>query len=384
MTYQHTLRYLSERDTSATYMPVDPLRELIAPSSTHPVVICVSHDKCGRTVARMLRSVLQHAGVSCLHVIDSDRIEARECFVLNGSPVLPDLLCRSAEAVRDLEIRTRRAVGGKSSDAFPPSYRTATALIRCLFLARCSVLLMECDGPSPYLRALNDLSVTPSDCITLVSPTDDGGKNALSTMPYTTHSVISHACGQPLYRTLSDACARAGNLPLRIIPSTSLNSTSVTLGSQRLDGTLPAGCRIASGTRLAAKAAVLAAYAVSALRDLRIKISDAAVANGLSHTTPSACSELVSILPRLVVDRADNETELVATLEDLLQLESSLPRPRRVWLENSLLTAFAPFASFADELYTQDEPYAPDESTTTFWIGSADFLRTLGYTEGKS
>lgn len=383
MTYQHSLRYLTERDTATSYLPLEPLRNLLTLIGTPPIVICISHDKCGRTAARMLRDILQSASLCCLHVIDSDRVEARDRFMLDDRRIAPDLLCHSTTAIRDLEIRLRRTTNDKGAETFLPSYRTALTLLRCLSDVKCHVLLVECDGISPWLRAMNDLFPTPPVCITLVSPTDDGGRCALSTVPFTTHSVISHACGQPLYRTLSDACARAGNLPLRIIPTTGLNRTSVTLGSQCLEGPFPRGCRIGSGTTLAAKAAVLSLYAVNTLRDLHLTITDTAITSGLSRTAPIGCAKLVSIHPRLVIDRVDNTAELIAAMADLEQLEDSLPRPRRVWLEDTLIAAFAPFRAFADELYTQGEPYVADAGTTTFFIGSADFLDQSGNTQEK-
>jgi hypothetical protein len=228
-----------------------------------------------------------------------------------------------------------------------------------------------------------ELLPKPPVCITVVSPTDEGGHTAQSTIPYTTHSVISHACGQPLYRMLSDACARAGNLPLRIIPSTGVVRSSVTLGSQRIEGTLTGQCRLGSGTQLAAKAAALTAYAVNVLRDLHLPISDRALVDGLAQAMPLGCAEPVSILPLLVVDRAENAFELAATMDDLTALEHVLPRPRRVWLDPALAAAFAPWRAFADELHTEDEPYAPSETSTSLWIGSKDFLRRLGYGQQK-
>lgn len=382
MTNKHALQFLTERDESVPYLDTAPLRELLAQVGASPVIVCLPHDKCGHLTARMLRSVLQAANISCLHAIDSAREEARERFLLNGR-ALPFALIDLARTVHELELRTRRATSDKKATAFPPSHRTAATLALCSEAGFRHVTLLECDSDSPWLRAMCELLSKPPVCLTVVSPTDEGGRCALSTIPHTTHSVISHACGQPLYRTLSDACARAGNLPLRIIPSTGIVRSSVTLGSQCIEGALTGKCRLGSGTQLTAKAAALAAYAVNVLRDLHLPISDAALVEGLAQATPLGCAEPVSILPLLVVDRAENAFELAATMDDLQSMEHVLPRPRRVWLDPALAAAFAPWRNFADELYVKDEPYVRSESSTSLWIGSKDFLHRLGYGQQK-
>ncbi len=383
MTRQHALTFLTERNADVPYLDVAPLRELVAQSGMPSAIICVSHDKCGRTVARMLRNVLHHAQISCLHAVDSERdiTDARERFCLEGKTLSLPLVSRATD-VHELEIRARRACPDKRARSFPPAHRTAAAITNGFASAK-NVLLLECDGASPWLHALNDLLAKRPVCLTLVSPTDEGARCALSTIPYTTHSVISHTCGQPLYRTLSDACARAGDLPLRIIPVTGIERTAVTLGSQCIEGALTGKCRLGSGTQLAAKAAALATYAIHALRD-HIHVPDTAIVAGLGQTPLCGCAEPVSIQPRLVVDLASNATELTATMNDLAELERSLPRPRRIWLERSLADAFAPWRGFADELYAQDEPYTPSDEGTALWIGSADFLARLGYGKEKS
>jgi hypothetical protein len=382
MTYQHALRFLTERDAALPYLDTAPLSELLAQVGASPVIVCLPHDKCGHLTARMLRRVLQEANISCLHAIDSDREEARERFQFHSN-TLPPSFIDLTRTVHELELRARRAAKDKNATIFPPAHRTAATLALCSKPGFRHVTLLECESTSPWLRAMCELLPKPPVCITVVSPTDEGGHTAQSTIPYTTHSVISHACGQPLYRMLSDACARAGNLPLRIIPSTGVVRSSVTLGSQRIEGTLTGQCRLGSGTQLAAKAAALTAYAVNVLRDLHLPISDRALVDGLAQAMPLGCAEPVSILPLLVVDRAENAFELAATMDDLTALEHVLPRPRRVWLDPALAAAFAPWRAFADELHTEDEPYAPSETSTSLWIGSKDFLRRLGYGQQK-
>ena len=383
MTHQHALRFLTERDAAVPYLDVAPLRELVAQQGMPSAIICVSHDKCGRIVARMLRNILHRAHISCLHAVDSDRdiADARERFWLDGRTFPLPFISLAAD-VHELEIRTRRACPDKQATSFPPAHRTAAVLTQGFTLAK-NVLILECEGTSPWLRAMCELLPTPPVCITLVSHTDEGGQTALPTIPNTTHSCISHVCGHPLYRMLSDACARAGNLPLRIIPSTGVVRSSVTLGSQRIDSALTGQCRLGSGTQLAAKAATLTAYAVNVLRDLHLPISDAALAVGLEQSTPLGCVEPVSILPLLVVDRAENAFELSATMDELVALEHVLPRPRRIWLDPDLAAAFAPWHTLADELYAENEPYVPSETSTSLWIGSKDFLHRLGYGQQK-
>lgn len=379
MTYQHALQYLAERESSgAPLLPLEALDQWIEKGAATPMIVCTSHDKQGSATALLLRSILSHAGISTLHLIDAPEYELRDRYVLDGKPLSPTALCAHAQDVRTQEIKLRRALSAQgqanAASTFSLPHRALAVLLRCA-ASPIRVILLEGTSTTPYLHALCDLFAR-LDAITLVSATDEGGKSALSCILPVTREVIAHPSGPALFRSYSDACVRTGSR-LAIIAKTSHRRHSATLGGQMLDYTTLNNCRIRSGSALAADAAVLAIEAAFALRRAGFIISNEVIQTGLSQAALPMCASPISIQPLVITERADTPTELALVMRDLTALADVLPAPRHVIVDPHLASAFETYALFADTLSYGEMP--PDQENTgcTLIIGSGEFVRKI-------
>lgn len=383
MTYQHALAYLAEHRAPTGMIPIDRLPPLDG-NTVAPLVVCFSHDKQGSTAALLLRQALLEEGVGTLHVIDADELELRERYVLDGKSISPTVLCPIAQEIRDAEIKARRALNAQgqadTSSVFSLSHRALAVLVRCMRAEGTRVLLLEGERTALYLRTLCELMRTVV-AITVVSATDEGGKAALECIQPVTREVISHPAGAALFRTLSDACVKTGSR-LGIIARSAHSRGAVTLGSQSISYATLTDCRLRSGSTLAADAAVLAAEAAFALRRAGLAVSSDAIRQGFSKTPLPGCTTPVAIHPPVVTEQVMGELELAAAMRDLELFTASLPRPRRVVLEQILHAPFTPYADFADavcECMTDSE----GKFGSTVCIGSAEFLHRVTHAGKK-
>lgn len=383
MTYQHALQYLAEREPSgAPQLPSDALYRRIEKGTQAPLIVCTSHDKQGSATALVLRSILLHAGIRTLHLIDAPEYEMRDRYIFDGKPLSPTTLCAHAQDVRAQEIKLRRALSAQgqatAKSTFSLPHRALTVLLRCIDTPA-RVILLEGNPTTPYFHALRDLFAQLS-AITLVSATDEDGKSALSCIQSVTREVIAHPSGPALFRAYSDACVRTASR-LATIAKTSHRRHSVTLGGQMLDYTTLKNCRIRSGSALAADAAVLAIEAAFALRRAGLSLSDEAIQTGLSQAALPMCATPISIRPLIVTERADTPTELALVMRDLTALSDALPAPRHVVVDPHLASAFEAYAFFADTLSYGEMPFEQGDGGCTLIIGSDEFVRKV-YTVG--
>lgn len=380
MTYQHALRYLTLSEPSAEqYLPSHHLCDLLPHDRSPLLIMCFSHDKQGRASAQLLASILREADLPCLHVIDAPETELPHRFLWNCQPIPPALLCPHAQRVRDQEIVVRRAAQ-QSATAFPFYDRTAAVLSSFAAEHAPRVVILESNSPELF-HAFERLG--PMSSLTVGSSTDHNFQTAIRTIGKSTVEVISHACGTDAYRIISDACLKSG-VRHQLISRSGAQTDEVSLGSQRLRSPIMPELRLASGTQLAADAALTAYYLVLRLRQRGMPISDEHIKCGVSRSVLTDCLAPISICPLIVIDRIDSDVELAATFSHLRSLQDCLPLPLYVWCEDR----FEPLLATNGYLFTAHKDPDGDaplcEMGTNLFLGSHAFLERMLKKFGKS
>ncbi len=363
MTYQHALRYLTASGTASQGNTRLPLRSFVNQTkATPPLFIRFTANKLGHTAALFLRNILTEAGISCLHWID-DTSEPKQRFWLDGKPISPPLMARVAGELHDVEIAA-------SDVSFSATERCAAVLCRIAAQQSCRIILFESTHEAPSLPAFCSI-YSRLNAIAVLSDK----KDAISeTVRANVRLVISPTYGPAFYRRISDACA-ASNIRLEIIKKS--NRTNITPGAQTISyGKFP-DCRLPSGSKLCADAAFLTMECLLALERMRFFVGGAALQSGLQKTDLSHACHLRCIQPLLLADCVTQNDELSLSLSDLNDLSPHLPRPQRLWLDDSLSDIPPQYAPLFDEIHRGETELYLCEEGTTLVIGPPSFIYTF-------
>lgn len=358
MTYSHALRYLTTPDRVETAHATlgTPLIPVKPPHA--PMLLCFTRNKLGSAAASLTASVLKQAGISYLHWIDDDLLDAKCRFLLDGRPIPPPLLARHAS---DWQAAAR-ADGREDVRA----ERCAGVLSLCAAEADCRVILLE----SPvsvchvgYFHALNRR-------VKAFSLLSDGREVARTAQNPATVEIITPAYGRTMHSQITDICAR-NDCKMVTIAATAVQREDVTLGGQTVVHTDKTGIRryrLSSASHIAAEAAAIALYCLHSLNERGLSIREDALAPGLLSAALCHCGSVYSATPLILTHAANNTQELTQILADVRAMQASLSSPLTVWLEPCISSLPA------DMLLYEGQEWPGQDTPSLLLIGSPAWI----------
>lgn len=317
MKYVNSQKYMNSFPSAASLSEISQkrIRELclaLGRINIGTAGIFLPSGAAGHASASMLESVIKSAGYRVGRITGVGGYDSRAVVYIDGAiPEIDDY----NRAVAELKAV---AVNNPDEDYLKEEMSFVLGLLLCK-MRGCEYLIFE--GTSGADHSFDSVC-SPYDLVVIPSVLDgDGHTTAVccDAIRRGTREVISGNQKKDVYELISNACV-SGGVRLNFTSKLGFEVESVSARSLGFSYGGRGGYTIKSPSLLLRDCAMLVIESALAIRRDGIKLPWASIASGLASATGCGCFDMISVSPLVIVDSAENASELellIMTLEEV-------------------------------------------------------------------
>ena len=309
MKFANSIKYINSFDrapdaASVSQKRIRELCESLGRVSLGMKYICLPKSNAGHACAVMLESVIKSAGYTVGRITSVADFDARNSVFINREVANIDNFNKAVAEIRAYVKANHDETFYKEEIVF------ALSLLLCR-LADCAYVLLEGTSDNGYtidaICAPYDLIVMPTaynshDALDIIKPQCEAIRRG-------TREVISGNQKSEVYNCISNACAISG-VRLYIPMKSQLNVVEASSKKLAFEYGGKDGYLLRSPSHLLRDCALTVIEASLAIRRDGVKLPGSAISQGLASVTDSACFDVISVAPMIIVDAASSVEEI--------------------------------------------------------------------------